>query len=207
VLRYYHHLQTCNRAFLRNHSTSKRDEQVRFIHDVSPETQRLLHRLYKESRYHRVRQRAHCILLSFQGLDTAALRAIFSVDRITLYNWFDAWEAHHFAGLYDKKRSGRPPTLTEEEQHKAQHYLEQHPRDVKKVVYLIEQETSKRVSTKTLKRLVKKTAMSGSGSKKRQRKVLIHTNTSGAKRSYSACSIKKLLGHASYGILMSVVFV
>ena len=81
---------------------------------------------------------------------------ILSVDRITLYNWFDAWEAHHFAGLYDKKRPGRPLKLTEEERHKAQNYLEQHPRDVKKVVYLLEQETSKRVSTKTIKRLVKK---------------------------------------------------
>jgi transposase len=88
---------------------------------------------------------------------------ILSVDRITIYNWFDAWEAHHFAGLYDKKRPGRPPKLTEQEQCKAQHYLEQYPRDVKKVVYIIEQETSKRVSTKTIKRLVKKTAMSGSG--------------------------------------------
>ena len=154
---------------------------MRFIHDVSPETQHLLHRLYKESRYHRVRQRAHCILLSFQGLDTTALRAIFSVDRITLYNWFDAWDAHHFAGLYDKKRCGRPPKLTEVEQATAQQYLEQHPRDIRKVVYLLEQETSKRVSTKTIKRLVKKTAMSGSVSKRFLRKVLTHSNTSAVK--------------------------
>jgi transposase len=155
---------------------------VRFIHDVSPETQRLLHRLYKESRYHRVRQRAHCILLSFQGLDTTALRAIFSVDRITLYNWFDAWETYHFAGLYDKKRCGRPPKLTAVEQATAQQYLEQYPRDVKKVVHLVEQTTSKRVSTKTIKRLVKKTAMSGSASKRLLRNSLTHGNTSAAKR-------------------------
>ena len=179
---------------------------MRFIHDLSLETQHLLRRCYKESQHHRVRQRAHCILLSFYGKMTHDLMHIFDVSRLTIYHWFDAWETYHFAGLYDKKRCGRPPKLTEEEQHKAQHYLEQHPRDVKKVVYLIEQETSKRVSTKTIKRLVKKTAMSGSGSKKLQRKVLIHNNTSGAKRYYSACSIKKLLVHAHYGILMSVDF-
>ena len=115
---------------------------MRFIQDLSPETCHLLHRLYKESQHHRVRQRAHCILLSFQGINTTALMAIFSVDRITLYNWFDAWEAYHFAGLYDKKRCGRPPKLTEEEQGKAQHYLEQYPRDIRKVVHLVEQETS-----------------------------------------------------------------
>jgi transposase len=130
---------------------------MRFIQNLSPETRSLLHRIYKESQHHRVRQRAHGILLSYQGINTTALMAIFSVDRIPIYHWFDAWESHHFAGLYDKKRCGRPPKLTDEAQHKAQHYVEQHPRDIRKVVYLLEQDTSKRVSTKTLKRLVKKT--------------------------------------------------
>ena len=108
--------------------------------------------------------------------------AIFSVDRITLYNWFDAWESHHFAGLYDKKSCGRPPKLTAEEQNKVQQYLEQHPRDIRKIVHLLEEDTSKHVSTKTIKRLVKKTAMSGSVSKRLLRKVLIHSNTSAVKR-------------------------
>jgi transposase len=175
---------------------------MRFIQDLSPETRNLLHRLYKESQHHRVRQRAHCILLSSQGINTTTLLAIFSVDRITIYHWFEAWERQHFAGLYDKKGRGRPPKLTEEEQRKAQQYLGQHPRDVKKVVHLIEQETAKRVSTKTIKRLVKKPAMSGSASKRLPRKVLIHNNMNGAKRSYSACSIKKRLVHVRYGILM-----
>jgi transposase len=120
--------------------------------------------------------------LSFQGINTTALMAIFSIDRITLYNWFDAWEASHFAGLYDKKRCGRPPKLTADEQEKAQQYLEQYPRDIRKVVHLLEQDTSKRVSTKTIKRLVKKTAMSGSASKRLPRKALIHSNTSAGKR-------------------------
>jgi transposase len=155
---------------------------VRFIQNLSPETCKLLHRLYKESQHHRVRQRAHCILLSFQGINTTTLMAIFSVDRITIYHWFAAWEAQHFVGLYDKKGRGRPPKLTEEEQHKAQQYLEQHPRDMKKIVYLVEQETSKRVSTKTIKRLVKKIAMYGSASKSLRKNVLMHNNMSGAKR-------------------------
>ena len=179
---------------------------MRFIQDLSPETCHLLHRLYKESQHHRVRQRAHCILLSFQGINTTALMAIFPVDRITLYNWFDAWEAHHFAGLYDRKRCGRPPKLTADEQEKAQHYLVQHPRDVRKVVHLLEQETSKRVSTKTIKRLVKKTAMSGSVSKRLQRKVLIHSNTSAVKGESNGCKSKNLAACVRYGILMSVVF-
>ena len=166
---------------------------MRFIQNLRPETRSLLHRIYKESQQHRVRQRAHGILLSDQGINTTALMAIFSVDRITISNWFDAWESHHFAGLYDKKRCGRPPKLTDEEQNKAQHYLEQHPRDISKVVHLLEQDTSKRVRTKTIKRLVKKTAMAGSVSQRLQRKVLIHSNTSAVKRSSSGCKSKNLV--------------
>src|SRR5215470_11720029 len=182
MLRYYLPLRTRNRVCSPHCSTRRTGLQVRFIQNLSPETLSLLHRMYKESQHHRVRQRAHCILLSCQGINTTALMAIFSVDRITIYHWFDAWEAHHFAGLYDKKRCGRPPKLTDEEQNKVQYYLAQHPRDIKKVVYLLEQDTSKRVSTKTIKRLVKKTAMSGSVSKRLQRNVLIHGNTSAGKR-------------------------
>jgi transposase len=166
--------------------------QVRFLQDLSPETCRLLQRLSKESPHHRVRQRAHCILWSFPGINTTALMAIFSVDRITLYNWFDAGETYHFVGLSDKQSCGRPPKLPADEQEKAQQYLEQHPRDVKKVVSLLEQATAQHVSTKTSKRLLKKTVMSGNASRKPPKKVLIHNNMSGAKRSYSPCRVQKL---------------
>src|ERR1041384_3387394 len=145
MLRYYLPLRTRNRVRSPHRSIRRTGLQVRFIQNLSPETRSLLHRIYQESQHHRVRQRAHCILLSYQGINTTALMAIFSVDRITIYNWFEAWEAQHFAGLYDKKRCGRPPKLTDEEQKKAQHYLEQHPRDIRKVVHLLEQDTTKRV--------------------------------------------------------------
>ena len=71
-------------------------------------------------------------------------------------DWFDAWKKRRFAGLYDHAKSGRPLKLTEAEQEQAQQYIAQHPQNMKKVVHLLEQETSKRVSTKTIKRLLKK---------------------------------------------------
>jgi len=107
---------------------------------------------------------------------------IFDVDRLTIYHWFDAWEAYHFAGLYDHKGRGRHPKLTIEEQEKAQQYIEQYPQDMKKVVYLLEQETSKRVSTKTIKRLLKKTVISGNALSVRQRRVQTLRSTNGVKR-------------------------
>jgi transposase len=106
---------------------------------------------------------------------------IFSVERLTIYHWFDAWEHRRFTGLYDHAKCGRPPKLTEAEQEQAQQYIVQHPQNMKKVVHLIEQETSKRVSTKTIKRLLKKTAMSGNGSSMPQRRRQILRNMSVAK--------------------------
>src|SRR4029450_11642178 len=154
---------------------------MRFIHDLSPETQRLLRRGYKESKHHRVRQRAHCILLSFEGRTTTDLMDIFDVDRLTIYHWFDAWEASHFAGLYDHKGRGRHPKLTMTEQMKAQQYIEQYPQDMKKVAHLLEQETSQRVSTKTLRRLLKKTVMSGNALSAHQRRPQTRRSTSGVR--------------------------
>ena len=84
-------------------------------------------------------------------------------------------------GLYDQPGSGRRPLLNEEEQQKVHAYLSQYPKDVKKVVQALEQETTKRVSTKTIKRLIKKTAMSGNGSGNPLPKHLIHTSMSEAK--------------------------
>ena len=74
---------------------------MRFIQGLSHETTQLLQRIYKHSEHHRVRQRAHCVLLSFQGYTPKELAHIFHVDRITIYNWFDAWETRCFPGLYD----------------------------------------------------------------------------------------------------------
>jgi transposase len=153
---------------------------MRFIRDLSPETQRLLRRCYKESQHHRVRQRAHCILLSSAGKTTTELLHIFAVERLTIYHWFDAWERRRFAGLYDHAGRGRPPKLTEAEQEKAHQYIAQHPQNMKKVVHLIEQETSKHVSTKTIKRLLKKTVMSGNGSSTHQRRNQIRRNMNAA---------------------------
>jgi hypothetical protein len=59
--------------------------------------------------------------------------------------------------VYDQPSSGRPPLLNDAEQHKVYDYLQQYPKDLKKIVQALEQETTKRVSTKTIKRLIKKT--------------------------------------------------
>ncbi|MBW4550952.1 MAG: hypothetical protein KME35_07575 [Aphanocapsa sp. GSE-SYN-MK-11-07L] len=61
---------------------------MQFTREVFPETQRLLQRLYRQSRHHQVRQRAHYILLSSQDYSIAQLMEIFNVSRKTLYKGF-----------------------------------------------------------------------------------------------------------------------
>jgi transposase len=104
----------------------------------------------------RARMRAHGLLLSHQGFSMRRIAAIYRVSRYAVAEWLERWQSAGLVGLYDHPRSGRPPSLTPDEQHKVDQYLQEHPKDLKQVVHLLEQETNKRVSTKTIKRLIKK---------------------------------------------------
>ena len=73
---------------------------MRFIQHLAPETTHLLQKVYQKSKHHRVRQRAQCLLLSYQGYTIKELSHIFQVDRITIYNWFDHWESRRFIRKY-----------------------------------------------------------------------------------------------------------
>jgi len=104
----------------------------------------------------RARMRAHGLLLSHQGFSMRRVAAVYQVSRYAVAEWIERWQSAGLVGLYDHPRSGRPSSLTPAEQHKVDQYLQEHPKDLKQVVHLLEQETQKRVSTKTIKRLIKK---------------------------------------------------
>ncbi len=79
---------------------------MRFVKQSASETVKLLWRIHKHSRHYRVRRRAHCILLSFQGFMVPLLARMFNVSQQTIYNWLNAWEARRFPGLYDNSGKG-----------------------------------------------------------------------------------------------------
>ena len=62
-----------------------------------------------------------------------------------------------FNRSHDQPGAGRQPKLNAEEQQKVQQYLQTYPKNLKRVVYELQRDTDKRVSTKTIKRLIKKT--------------------------------------------------
>src|SRR2546426_6916530 len=104
----------------------------------------------------RARMRAHSLLLSHQRYPIPHIARIYQVDQRRVSAWIDRWQAWGLVGLYDRPRSGRPSLFNAEEQQKVYEYLDDSPKDVKKVVEAMEQKTSKRVSTKTIKRFIKK---------------------------------------------------
>ena len=122
--------------------------------DAEIETLRDMHRYHPSSS---TRIRAHSLLLSNQGTSIPTIARMYQVDRRTVSSWIDRWHAHGLVGLYQQPGAGRPPILTAQEESKVQHYLEKYPQDLKRVVYELEQETDKRVSLKTIKRIIKKT--------------------------------------------------
>ena len=128
---------------------------MRFIQTLTSETTHLLQKVYQKSKHHRVRQRAQCILLSHQGYTIKELSHIFQVDRITIYNWFDHWESHRFAGLYDRKGRGRPPIFNQDQKEQIKEWTKQYPKNLNKMIALIRQEFNVSASKSTIKRVLK----------------------------------------------------
>ena len=129
---------------------------MRYIRHLTDEQRHTLETTMKEDRSSRARARAHGVLLSSRGTSVNDIAMIYQVDRDTVSSWLTKWESAGTESLHDKPRSGRPSTLTPEEQEIALNYLKENPRSLKRVVDRIEQTTSKHISPSSLKRLAKK---------------------------------------------------
>jgi transposase len=127
---------------------------MRFI-VLSEERVNMLTRIYKQSKYHRVRQRAHCILLSNERHTISELKKTFRADLTTIYNRFNAWESESLVGLYDRKGKGRKSVLTDEIKEKIREMIKEYPKKISCVCGLIEEKFGVSVSVKTVQRFLK----------------------------------------------------
>jgi transposase len=132
---------------------------MRFIRDLTFDTAKLLHRIYKQSRHYQVRQRAHCILLSYEGVTISELMDFFQVSRRTIYNWMNDWEDKRLLGLYNQTGRGRKPTFNEEQKQKIKSWVKLYPKDLKKVLAQIKEEWGITVSKDTIKRVLRSLMM------------------------------------------------
>ncbi len=133
---------------------------MRLTREVFPDTQRLLQRLYRQSRHHQVRQRSQCILLSLQSYSIAQLMDICGVSRKTIYNWFNSWEMQGLVGLYNRPGRGRKATFSLEQKQQIRDWAQQSPRQLKQVMEKVEAQWNISVSRQTIKRVLKAAGLS-----------------------------------------------
>ena len=73
------------------------------------EHQQGLEQLHRGGCSHRVRQRAHAVLLSAQGYSLDQAADVLRVDRDAVSRWLARWERGGLNALADAPKSGRPP--------------------------------------------------------------------------------------------------
>jgi transposase len=107
---------------------------MRFIETLSETERKEVSKLHKQNDSHRVRRRAHTILLSAEGFTIDEIARIYQTDRDTVSATYDRWEKVGIEGLFDSARSGRPPKLTKEEADEAVGFLKESPQSIKKAL-------------------------------------------------------------------------
>src|SRR6266436_3443364 len=129
---------------------------MKYVTSLSDADITTLQQMHAHHPSRRARMRAHSLLLSHERSTIPHIACIYQVDQRRVSAWIDRWQTWGLVGLSARPRSGRPPIFNAEEQQKVSASLDDSPKDVKKVVEAMEQTTQKRVSTKTIKRLIKK---------------------------------------------------
>lgn len=109
----------------------------------------------------RVRNRSHALLLSHQAYSINEIAAICRCDRDTVSKWLNLWNKSKFDALVDNARSGRPKTLTQNQEEQALEIALCQPRFPARQINEIAAATGKRISPFTLKAILKKKVISG----------------------------------------------
>ena len=128
---------------------------MRYIKGLTKDTSKLLKRIYKQSKYYQVRQRAHCILLSYQKYKISELMEIFKVSRNTIYNWFNNWESCGLIGLYNHPGQGRKKIFNDRQREIIKQWVKETPKNLGLVQEKIHSQWGVTASKDTIKRVIK----------------------------------------------------
>ena len=133
---------------------------MRYIKGLSQETLKMLKRIYQYSKHDRVRQRAHCIQLSYKRYQISELMNIFEVSRNTIYNWLNNWDSLALVGLYERPGRGRKRLLNESEEIMVKEWVKETPKNLSTVKDKVKKNLDIKVSKDTIKRIIKRAKMS-----------------------------------------------
>ncbi len=85
---------------------------MRFVREIQDEEHLELACMVRQE-VGRVATRANMILLSSFGYTVSDIESIYQTSKVSIYKWFDRFDAQGPVGLYDKSRSGRPSKVTQ----------------------------------------------------------------------------------------------
>lgn len=125
----------------------------RFVSELNEKQTNELTEIWKRGESHRLRCRAHAVLLSNDQWEVATIASVFQVSIQTVYAWLNRWDADQ--SLDDAPRSGAPSTLNSDEQQIALDELEKSPHNPNGVIDNIETRIGKRISRGILHRIAK----------------------------------------------------
>ena len=83
----------------------------RFVDALSEEARRQLEGLWRTGHSHRVRERAHAVLLSARAYTLDQIADVLAVDRDAVSRTLDRWEQGGVGALEEGPRPGRPPKV------------------------------------------------------------------------------------------------
>ena len=130
---------------------------MRFVKLTEPEVI-TLQEGHKNGSQFQFRNRCFCLLLSNQGKTVTELTEFFKVSRITVYSWFDAWEADGICGLMNKPGRGRKPILSiQNPKHvsEVKKAARRNPQSVKSMIAELEVKIGSAMHPETIRRFLK----------------------------------------------------
>lgn len=133
---------------------------TRFIKSLSQEQQKSLNQMMRSHPSYRTRTRAHAILLSARRYAINQIADIFAVDRETVTSWLLRWEESGTDGLDDDPKSGRPPSLSDEEEKQAIEIVKEEPRSIKQQLLAVMEKFGKKLSLETLRNVCRRHGLS-----------------------------------------------
>ena len=103
-------------------------------------------------------KRLQSVLFNARGHSMSAISDLLDVHYNSVGNWLRRFEHGGVAALEEKPREGRPRKLTEAQEAQIRAWVEQEPRQLKRVVAKVEARLGIKLSLDTLKRTLKRGA-------------------------------------------------
>ena len=129
---------------------------MRYINKLNNKTVKELEKVVKNGASLQIRQRAHSMLLSNNGMSVKDICKIFNKSTRTIYRWFDRFKEKQIEKLADESGRGRKPTLGNNDIEKVKRLIENN--SIKETCIILNKEPNrvKKVSPQILKRFLKK---------------------------------------------------